>query len=83
VDPATVANDGLSLQKSQQQLELLVRQASAPVEVEAEVLVLLRPMAEAEDISDAPVADEVEDADLLGQPNGIAKRQHHRGQQDG
>src|SRR5580658_1848288 len=74
--------DGLPTKKSHQHSQVLVSELAPGRHVDPEMGVLLLTVAHAEYIRDPPAADEVEHADLLGEPHRIPQWQRYRRQQD-
>src|SRR5258705_12259839 len=68
VDTAAVVVDSLAVEQSQDKRERFVGKPAPLMHVDAEMFVLLSAVADAEGVRDATPADDVQDADLLGQP---------------
>ena len=60
----------------------LVGDPAAGGHVDAEVVVLLASMSDTERVRHPSAADQVQHADLFGEPDGIPQRNRHGGQQD-
>ena len=67
----------LTGEQSADQIELLVGEPAAAVDIETEMLVFLRPITDSEDHRGPPVADDVEHREVLGKTHGIVERQDH------
>jgi hypothetical protein len=74
VDTPAVLVDGVPSEKPAQQRERLVGDLASIVHVHPEVLVFLGAMADSERVGDTPLADDVQDTDLLGEPDRIPER---------
>ena len=82
MDTPAVDVDGFPLQQPAQECERLVGQPAAPIHVKPEMLVFLRAVADSEGVGDPPLADDVQDAHFLRQPDRIPERDRHGRQKD-
>ena len=67
----------LTGQQPAEQVELLVGEPPAAVDIQTEVLVFLRPITDSEDHRCPPVADDVEHREVLGEAHRVVERQDH------
>ena len=74
--------DGLPAHQWAEHGEDFVRFPAAGGHVNAEVVVLLAAVPDAERIGHPPPADQVQHGHFLGKPHGFPQRNGHRGQQD-
>ena len=82
MDAAAVVLERLPGLRPEQQLELLLADAAAPVEVDAVHLVLDRPVADGGDVRHPTPAEVVEHRHLLGQAHRVVQRQEDDGDHD-
>ena len=75
-DPRSTVAPCLVDARAEQRRQLLVGSRAAAAQVEAEVLVLLLAVADAEDVRHPPAADDVEHGDVLGEADRLVERQH-------
>ena len=80
--PAALPLERLARPGLEQDGDGLVEPLAPPLPGDAEVGVLLRPVAEAEDQRDAPAGDQVEHGDVLGQADRVVQWGDHRRQAD-
>jgi hypothetical protein len=57
-----------------QQLDVFIGDPAAPRELLAEVFVLLLAVSKSQGVGHATLADDVDNCDLLGEPNGLVQR---------
>ncbi len=67
----------LTRQQFAEQIELLVGEPSATVDIDAEMLVFLWSITDSEDHRCPSLADDVEHRQVLGEAHGIVERQNH------
>ncbi|MCW2650228.1 MAG: hypothetical protein JWR32_1204 [Mycobacterium sp.] len=79
-DPAPPVFDGFTVHQWSKHGQHLVGHAAACPHVDAEVVILLTPVPDAERIGHATVADQIQDAHLFSEPDGIPQRNRHCGQ---
>ena len=76
-DAPAVVHDRLTGQQPAEQVELLIGEPPAAADIQTELLVLLRPIADSEDHRHPTFADDVQHREVFSEAYRVVERQDH------